>query len=198
MITPPDLAVVLLASGLSRRFGGDDKLMVPLNGKPLLQHAASLVPDAGLRLGVCPAGDALRQDALSKDGWTIVANPDPSTGQGCSLALAMARVTQSNAQAVLILLADMPFVSAQHVDGLIGDMDDHNAVMSVSEGVLMPPAVFARASFNDLAQLSGDTGARAIFDALPNTTTRLIATTEAIDIDTPDDLAKHTGGSPNA
>ena len=32
-------ALILLAAGLSERFGDEDKLLALLNGKPIIQHA---------------------------------------------------------------------------------------------------------------------------------------------------------------
>ena len=50
-------AIVLLASGLSRRYGRRDKLLANLGGKPLLEHSARVVAgvQALTRVAVCPS-----------------------------------------------------------------------------------------------------------------------------------------------
>lgn len=195
MISVEDLAVVLLASGLSRRFGREDKLLATLDGKPLLSHAATLVPEARLRLAVCPADNTVRQNALRQKGWKLVSNPNPSEGQGRSLGLAMTEVAQSKARAVLILLADMPFITRRHINDLLASMNQHDAAMSIFDSTLMPPAIFGRATFAKLTELAGDKGARNVFKALPNTATCELTNVEACDIDTPADLAKYVRGT---
>ena len=34
----PDASVILLAAGLSRRMGAENKLLLPVNGRPMVRH----------------------------------------------------------------------------------------------------------------------------------------------------------------
>ena len=72
-----------------------------------------------------------------------------------SLALGMKAVT--TAEKALICLADMPNVSAGHLNALIGESATAEIVASGSvDGPPTPPAIFSRRYFSRLAALEGD------------------------------------------
>ena len=99
--------------------------------------------------------------------------------------LAVEAAAQTEAQALLILLADMPFVRASHIAALIAACDGE--IVASSDGIQsMPPAIFPRDSWSRLLDTEGDAGARHIL-----TCAHTLAAPEGSlrDIDTPDDLA---------
>lgn len=187
MIEPGEIAVVLLAAGLSRRFGDADKLAAPYEGKPLALHAADLVASIpfGRRLAVCRHGSAL-VPALEARGFTVVLNPHPETGMGSSLALAAREASRSAAAAMMVLLADMPAVAPAHLLRLMAAFTPARDIVASTAGVAStPPALFGRPHFPDLAALAGDTGARAL---LADATLVEAPGSELIDIDRPEHL----------
>lgn len=186
-----DVALVLLAAGRSERFEAGDKLLAPLDGAPVLSHAAQLLPDEAVaaRLAVVGPDDAKRAGRLEEAGWQPVHNLDAAKGQSTSLAAGIEAVMQTGAEAALILLADMPHVTHAHLRALVAEYRlGHSAVMSEASGVLCPPAIFDETAFEALRRLDGDTGAKAIFGALPRTSTVAMPSDEALDIDTQSDL----------
>lgn len=69
--------------------------------------------------------------------------------------------------AVIVALADQPFITAAMVSRLIDTYErdpglDYVASASLSEGLAMPPALFSKAMFPVLQGLDGDKGAAAI------------------------------------
>src|SRR3546814_12755170 len=79
-----------------------------------------------------------------------------------SLALGVSRAADCDVDAVLVCLADMPFINAGHLRGLLDrfDMSGATIVASAYDGIATPPALFARRHFPTLAALAGDRGAR--------------------------------------
>ena len=118
-------------------------------------------------------------------GYTCVENPNADLGLSASLHLAVAAAAKTQAQALLIALADMPFIAAAHIDALIAACEGE--IIASSDGAqAMPPAIFPRATWPMLLDTQGDAGARHILSqarsfAAPSGSLR--------DIDTPDDLA---------
>lgn len=189
------IIMVLLASGLSRRFG-HDKLMTTYRGAPLVKAAASKLAgdNVAARLAIVGAGQSDRKEALEALGWTLVCNPDPEAGQGHALACAANTARQYDADGMMVLLADMPCIPEAHLYKLAAAMAlETEAVMSVSDGVQMPPALFSTETLTDLSCLSGDRGARSLFDQLQKTITVPLDPRHAIDIDTAEDLAALEG-----
>lgn len=154
-----DIAVAILAAGQSKRFGSD-KLTVDLEGIALGLHIAMTVAPMGFgwHFAICPQGAALVQH-FSRLGFEVIENAAPEKGQSHSLHLAVRAAEATGAKALLIALADMPFVAGTHItkvvaqDGLTASTDGHKP---------MPPALFPRAHWPDLLQTSGDSGARSL------------------------------------
>ncbi|WP_321489267.1 NTP transferase domain-containing protein [uncultured Hyphomonas sp.] len=193
-------AVILLAAGQSERFQEGDKLLADLAGRPVLTHTAARLAEqpVAARIAVTGPGQADRQKILKSAGWQIIENKDAAAGQSTSLKAGMDAVMgMPDVEQVLVLLADMPFISDKHLHSLRETMTpETSAVMSVNRDTLCPPAIFSEATFGQLAGISGDVGARHIFRSLNLTRTCQLPDSEALDIDTTEDLARATGALP--
>jgi molybdenum cofactor cytidylyltransferase len=177
---------VVLAAGLATRFGGD-KLLHPYAGKPLAAHIADTLVTMPLvhRLAVVPPAPSRRAELFSERDFQLVTNPDPGQGMGSSLALGAQRADELGADALLVCLADMPNVTAEHLTKLIAASATSDAVATGFDASRGPPVIFARRLFRDLAALSGDHGARHL---LANTTLIMAPPGLARDFDTPSDF----------
>lgn len=189
MIDRDRVTVILLAAGQSNRFGNSDKLLTPLRGTPLALHAAKAIVDLkpGRRIAVCPDDGGNLTALLAARGFEIVANPDRAAGLSVSLRLGIGAARKGQAQAVLLCLADMPFVTTSHLEALLARFhaDDAPVVASSRDGVAMAPALFARSRFAALSKVRGDRGGRAL---LASAALVPAATGTLIDIDRPEDM----------
>lgn len=182
--------LALLAAGQSRRFGDRDKLSAMLGDKMLGIHAAETgaeLPFIRKLVIGSPMHDCAPQwGAL---GYQIIANEEAAQGQATSVRLAAAQAIEVKASALCIMLADMPFVTSDHIGRLIAAFEQSggtSTVASVRNGRAMPPAIFPPAAFETLIALEGDSGARSLLaDA------KLVKADDPIllDIDTGADLA---------
>lgn len=185
MIAVEAVALVLLAAGASTRFGPRDKLAEPLGELPLGLHAARTlgrIPFAARIVVTRHGGPDFR-----RYGFTPVHNPDPGTGQSASIRLGLAQARLTGPKAVLIALADMPFVTVAHIEALLARFDATDPVVGSTDGrTPLPPALFGAATFDALDRLSGDAGARVLL-----THAALVAAppAELADFDTPAELA---------
>jgi molybdenum cofactor cytidylyltransferase len=179
------VAIIVLAAGNARRFGSD-KLMADLDGAPLGVRAARalLGIPAAAHFAVCQP-EAVIASLYAEAGYAVVENPHAELGLSGSLHLAVAAAAKTQAQALLIALADMPFIMASHIDALIQACDGE--IIASSDGnQSMPPAIFPRTTWAFLLETKGDAGARQILAPARS----LAAPARSLrDIDTPDDLA---------
>lgn len=186
----PGVFAIVLAAGLSRRYGDGSKLAVSLAGKPLGLHIADTLAALQLagRIAVCRQGDDLA-DAYRTRGFEVIFNPDSGRGQASSLRLGVTAAIGMKAEAVLICLADMPFVTSGHLDALIRVGETADIVASSSAGEInpTPPARFASRHFPALLALEGDKGARSL---LAQAHLVEAAADELADFDTPDDFTR--------
>ncbi|WP_138469383.1 NTP transferase domain-containing protein [Poseidonocella sp. HB161398] len=176
-------AGAVLAAGRSTRFGPQDKLAALLGGRPLASHAAaalSAVP-LGARAAVCPP-----ERAGLFPGFARLEAPAGSE-QSASLAAAAAWAEEIGASHLLVVLGDMPFVTAGDMARVLALAGEGAA--AVTDGRRpMPPAAFGRALFPALAAAEGDQGARAILRALPPERLVPLPPERLRDIDTLGDL----------
>ncbi|MCH8168185.1 MAG: molybdopterin-binding/glycosyltransferase family 2 protein [Proteobacteria bacterium] len=194
----PVVSALVLAAGRSSRMGGRDKLLEPVAGVPLLRHvvqalAASAVdeivvvlpPEPGERLAAL-AGTAARPEVR------IVTNPRAAEGMGTSVGAGVTGL-RADADAVLIVLADMPEVTARDFDRLIAAFDPAEGraiVRAVTEaGRPGHPVLFGRRFFEPLRALEGDRGARSLIEDYPEFLVDVVLPggAAATDLDTPED-----------
>ena len=84
---------------------------------------------------------------------------------------------------ICILLGDMPFISAGHLEQLLRASQKSNCVFSTSAGVRLPPAMFSGQALKQLTSLNSGVGAKSIFSSTECTEIAL-PSHQAQDIDT--------------
>lgn len=159
-------AIVLLASGLSRRYGRRDKLLAPLSGAPLIEHSAAVLSDmhALTRVAVCPSENHGLRNRLT-NRFVIALNHKPRHGLGHSIALGVHVALQFKPEAIVMCMGDMPFLEPWMVDTLLarlGGPGGADIVHAGSSQRVHPPTAFGEACFDQLRTLDGDDGAKRI------------------------------------
>ena len=181
-----DSILVLLAAGRSTRFGaGRHKLHQELFGRPLGEVAAATLATMPFRerVAVTVAG-GLDFEAL---GFREVVNDNPEVGMARSVTLGITVADRLGAAAVLVALADMPCVTATHVERLFAAVSGGSVVASSDGHAAKPPALFTRDQFARLRALSGDVGARAL---LRDAALVVAPADELVDVDTIEELER--------
>lgn len=152
------VAGVLLAAGLSSRMG-KNKLLVELEGKSVLRRAVDTAAAAGLQPILVVLGHERERAQAELEGLPCqtVINPDYARGMNTSLRAGIAAVPPS-ADAAVVMLADMPFVSAAMIRALVERWRAAGTPLAIStyDGVLAPPTLYGRALFGEIDALDGD------------------------------------------
>jgi len=161
-----DVHAVVLAAGQSTRYGPENKLLEPLEGRPLVAHAVGTAVDSavdGVTVVVGHEAPAVR-DALGASDVAFRTNEAYAAGQSTSLARGVAAARERGADAVVVLLGDMPHVSVGTVDLLCAAYagSSHDALAAAFEGKRGNPVLFDAAYFDALADVEGDVGGREI------------------------------------
>ncbi len=198
----PRVSAILLAAGAARRMRGRDKLLEPLaDGRPVLRHAAeaALASQAGEVVVVLPPGGEARLAALRGTDPRIIEAPDWAEGMAASLRAGLAAV-DAEADAVVVLLADMPEVGARDIDRLIAAFDPaegRDICRAVAgDGTPGHPVLFGRRFFETLSGLTGDRGAREVLREARDFVTDVPTPGRGAvtDLDTPEDWAAWRAG----
>ncbi len=185
---PEQTAAIVLAAGASSRLG-HPKQLVLYQGEPLLRRTVKLA----LSVGAAPviavtAEDGAMESSLEGLPAVRARNPDPREGMHSSLRIGMCLLAERfpSTARVLLLVCDQPLLRSGHLEALLGAPGSIAAAFY--DGHLGVPAVFSREHFAALASGGGDQGARFLFRTLPVTSVPIPEA--AVDIDTPDDLAR--------
>lgn len=181
------ISAVVLAAGASTRMGRQ-KLLLPLDGEPLIRRVVKQVSDAGFDEVLVVVGNESEQvlDALAGLPLRHALNADFATGMGSSFRTAVAHLPDS--EAAMFALADQPFVtSVEYRKVLETYRRHHSPIVSSRYGeVMAPPHLFAREFFPELAVL--EHGARPVLLSHRDKTTTLMFPSDLlVDVDTPKD-----------
>ncbi len=190
----PVVSALVLAAGQSSRMGGRDKLLETVAGAPLLRHVVQALSASAVDevVVVLPPDAGERMTTLAGTAARMVANPRADEGMGTSVGAGVTAL-RADADAVLIVLADMPEVTARDFDRLIAAFDPAEGraiVRAVTEaGRPGHPVLFGRRFFEPLRALEGDRGARSLIDDYPDflVDVTLPGAAAATDLDTPED-----------
>jgi molybdenum cofactor cytidylyltransferase len=194
------VAAVVLAAGRSTRMGAQNKLLADLGGRPMVRWVveAVLASKASSVLVVTGHMAADVGAALGGLDVTLVANSGYATGLASSLKAGI-RAVPAGCDGALILLGDMPGITAELVDRLVETFTQAGdcIVVPVHKGRQGNPALWPRRFFPELLQLDGDAGARRLFADRPEAVRAVPVADDAIfsDIDTPEALARVRAGS---
>ncbi len=113
------VAAVVLAAGLSTRFGAANKLLAELGGRPLLRRPL----DAVLGVTTAPPLVVLGHQAeavrarLAGLAVDLATNPDVAEGQQCSVAFGLARAP--DADLTLVVPGDLALLTAPALETLL-------------------------------------------------------------------------------
>lgn len=187
------VAAVLLAAGLSRRFGSN-KLLHLIDGRPMLRRVAenlvaALLPQDEVVVVLGHQAEAVR---AALDGLPVrcIVNENYADGMGGSIAAGVSGVGDK-AAGVMIMLGDMPWIGAGQIRALRAAFDKAAAdavVLPVHQGRRGHPVIFSRRWFPALCALRGDRGARSVLDAAGNDVIEVAMPDDGIlrDLDQPD------------
>jgi molybdenum cofactor cytidylyltransferase len=193
----PFVSGVVLAAGASTRMGRPKQLL-PIAGRPLLQHVVDAALASSLDEVIVVLGhraDEIEAALDLADRARAITNPDFAEGQITSLRCGVA-AANATARAVAILLGDQPSLRSQAIDAMVGAFLAAGAraarpVFPDAGGRPGHPVLLAREIFCELDPLRGDQGARTLFSEPRNGVIEIpVAGEPPPDIDTPEDLAR--------
>lgn len=140
---------------------GRNKLLLPVEGEPMVRRVASRAAEAGLSPIVVVLGHEAMQvrEALRGLPCTFVESEDPEGPTSGSLHAALRELgPEAQVDAVLVLLADMVHVTSAMMATLVAAARSGDAPLEVSRygEVFAPPLLFRRVLWPELLASHGD------------------------------------------
>jgi len=186
-----NITAVVLAGGRGRRLGGQDKGLMDLDGKPLIEHILELVTPQVSAVII----NANRNQQVYEDLGHPVISDNMADYQGPLAGFAVA-LAACNTDYIMTLPCDGPYVPVDLVSRLSAAMKDNDAELAVAyDGQRMQPvyALIPRSLLGSLQEFL-DAGDRKIDLWYARHNTALADFSDVIDtffnINTEDDLSK--------
>ncbi len=193
------VAAVVLAAGQSRRMEGQNKLLMEIDGKPLVRRTVETVLASRAKQVVVVTGHQENEvkDALKGLDVTVVHNPKFADGLSTSLQTGLDALPV-DAAAALVCLGDMPAVSSSHIDKLIESFDPESGRaigVPAHNGKRGNPVLWARRFFDEMRGIEGDVGARHLIGANESLVYEEEFSDTAVltDLDTPQQWSEYLG-----
>lgn len=186
------VGAVVLAAGASRRMGRN-KLLLPVEGEPMVHRTVRRVHDAGCEPIVVVTGhEAPRvREALAALDLLFAVSANPSGPTSASLHAGL-RALPEDVDAALVMLADMVEVTTPMLAALVDAARAGDAALEVSRygEVLAPPLVFPRALWPELLAWEGEGCGKSVVRAHAHEARYHDWPPAALqDVDTPEDYA---------
>ncbi|MFS8147394.1 nucleotidyltransferase family protein [Rhizobium sp. BR 249] len=188
------VAIVILAAGRSSRMGmsGAHKLLAEFDGVPLIRRSAITAGNCQSSSVIVVTGyrHAELQAVIAELPVRIVQNAAFSSGIAGSLALGVAAAEADRPDGIMIMLADMPALTAADLRALIAAFRrcaGQAIIRAAARGKPGNPVIFPRALYARLKGLTGDKGARELIRNSGLTVVDVeIGDGALVDVDTPD------------
>jgi molybdenum cofactor cytidylyltransferase len=167
MRTKTQIGAVVLAAGASRRMGATNKLMVEVEGTPMVARVVDALACSRIgRIVVVTGHEPERiRETLGEHDVELVHNPRYADGIASSIRAGIIALGD-DVDGALIALADMPWVGPEVLDRLIDAFttDDELSIFVPMFGRKRGnPVLWSSVHFPELRALSGDVGGKALF-----------------------------------
>jgi molybdenum cofactor cytidylyltransferase len=192
----PPVSGIILAAGQSKRMG-QVKQLLPFRGKPLISHIVDIALASRLEEVIVVLGHRAEEIGMNVDFGEaqVIMNDDYEAGQSTSLQIGIS-ATSDRSEAALFILGDQPLVNTGVINRLIEEFKRNRVGLLVPtfHGKRGNPVLVDRSFFPHLESLTGDQGARALFEEYADLVKEFDVGDECIhiDIDTLDDYLKLT------
>lgn len=154
---------VILAAGKSTRMG-QDKLLLPFKGKPIVEHVIAAARNSLLRevIVVVPCGYDI--SCLDMCDCKVVTSPNREMGQAESVKAGLAAIAEGS-KGCAVMLGDLPLLTSHSINRLLQTfaIQPEKWVIPMSKGKRGNPVIIPARWFEEVSNLSGDAGARQLF-----------------------------------
>ena len=124
-----DVTALVLAGGQARRMGGQDKGLVELQGKPMIQH---IVEQISSQCGALVINANRNHEQYEKPGYPVISD-ELEDYQG-PLAGMLAGLKAVQTRWMITLPTDGPFVESNYVEKMTGAIESSGNQIAVAQG----------------------------------------------------------------
>jgi molybdenum cofactor cytidylyltransferase len=201
------LSIIVLAAGLSRRMGAENKLLLSFQGQTILETTVSNILEAEIGEVIVVVGHEAEyvKKVLNNrfSDLKIVENPDFELGMTTSIKAGI-RAAQENTEGYMICLSDMLLIEPNEYQFLANQFLDFYKqnkkviVQPIFEEKRGNPVIFSRFYQKDILETTDTEGCRSVVQKYKNHVKLIEMTTNHIlqDVDFKEDYEKLVTAKP--
>jgi molybdenum cofactor cytidylyltransferase len=158
-----DLAVVILAAGISSRLGNITKQLLVYKNETLLKIVVKKALEISKNVFVVLGHEKEKCEKELEDfDVNIIYNSNYKKGMGSTLSLGIKHTKEFNY--TMVMLCDQPFIPISHFQVLKENIQNENIIASLYEKnkSAKVPAIFPKKYYDELLKLDADFGAKEI------------------------------------
>ena len=160
------ISSILLAAGLSKRMGGENKLTKKIQGIPLIKHSVKNILASSINELIIVLG--YQKEIIEKlidkhEKVKFIFNKDFESGMASSIKVGINHLSD-NSEAFFICLADMLMVSSNIYDFLIKSKNQKDILVPTYKGQQGNPILFNKSMKEKIMSIDGDAGAKKILE----------------------------------
>ena len=179
------ITCIVLSAGESERMG-KPKLLLPLGESTILEQTIDNFLNSKVNDVIVVVGDRAEEmtSLIASRAVKVAVNPLYRQGMSTSIVTGLT-LTSDKTQAVMLALADQPFIDTQTINHLIEAFSTQNKgiAIPVYQGRRGHPVIFAIKYKEELLSLKGDIGGRQIIEQHPDDILEVAVNCEGINID---------------
>ncbi len=179
------VSAILLAAGESKRMGKPKQLM-PLGKTTILEQTIDNLLNSRVEEVIVVLGYRAEEmiKTIAHRPVNIVVNPIYHQGMSTAIVTGL-NLVDDKARAVMLALADQPFIDSQTINRLIDEFGNHTKgiVVPTYQGKRGHPVIFAIKYKGELLGLKGDVGGKQMLKDHPDDILEVVADSPSINID---------------
>lgn len=166
----PNIPILILAAGESKRMGERVKQLLPWQNTTLLENALTQARESQVEevYVVLGANEEIIKKQTQLPDDSCIYNENWSNGMGSSIVAGLRHIMSlsKDYDGVLVMLADQPLIDTAYLDKIIDTWGKARATITATgyENGLGVPAMFDKCHFPELLKLTKDYGARNIIN----------------------------------
>jgi len=186
---------MLLAAGESKRMGKPKQLM-PLGQSTIVEQTINNLLDSTLDELIVVVGNRAEEiiRAIANKPIKIAVNQNYQQGMSSSI-IAGLHMINHQAQAVMLILGDQPFIASSTINKLISEFHSHDKGIAIPiyKGRRGHPVIFSMRYKEELLKVKGDIGGKQIIKDHSDDILEVAVDSEGIliDINTMNDYQSH-------
>ena len=157
------LTAIVMLSGLSTRMNGKDKLLIEINGQPIVQYVFDTIAQCGFAevIAVCRKKEIMNI-ALSY-GFKALLNKKFKNGISESIKLGVSHANE-NSNGYMFFQGDQILIKKEHIEKLQNCFlkNNQSIIAPKYNGIASSPCIFPKKLKNKLLLLEGDEGGKKI------------------------------------